>query len=206
MGKDAYGTIARYYDTVFSRIDEPLRRRALEVHPVGDGDMVLDVGCGTGSQLVTYAEVGAICHGIDLSQAMLEVADGKLGDRAELTLGDAAAMPYGDDTFDLTLATLFLHELPQDTASSVVEEMSRVTRRGGSVMIIDYHVGSLRPQGVGWRTFSYATEFLAGWSHFTAFRRYLDLGVEGVRPSDLPVVNEKPIAGGNLAITVMEVA
>lgn len=205
MGNDAYGIIARYYDTVFARMDEPLRKRALEVHPVGDGDVVLDVGCGTGSQLVTYADAGAMCHGIDLSQAMLEIARRKLGDRADLTLGDATAMPYADDTFDLSLATLFLHELPQETASGVMDEMTRVTRPGGSVMVIDYHIGSLRPQGLGWRAFSYTTEFLAGWSHFSAFRRYLDLGIEGIRPRDLDVTRTKIIAGGNLSITVFGV-
>ena len=204
MGKDAYGTIARYYDALFSRIDEPLRRRALEIHPVGRGTSVLDVGCGTGTQLATYADEGAECFGIDLSPAMLEVARTKLGDRAELTLGDATAMPYPDDEFDLSVASLFLHELPPEAATSVLEEMARVTKPDGSVMVIDYHVGSLRWKGRGWRLFSTATEALAGRDHFSAYRNYLGTGIDGIQPPHLEVSMSKLVAGGNLSITLLE--
>ena len=206
MGKDAYGTIARYYDTVFARIDEPLRRRALDVYPVGAGDKVLDVGCGTGSQLASYADVGAECYGIDLSEAMLEVARDKLGDRAELTCGDATAMPYDDETFDLSVASLFLHELPTETATAVLGEMARVTKPDGSVLVIDYHAGSLRPKGLAWRAFSFATEFVAGRDHFAAWRAYLAAGLDGICPPHLETRAAKLIAGGNLSITTLGVA
>ena len=64
--------------------------------PPREGMDVLDVGCGTGIQLASYQEAGCRVSGIDASQAMLNVARRRLGERADLQLGDAARMPYPD--------------------------------------------------------------------------------------------------------------
>jgi ubiquinone/menaquinone biosynthesis C-methylase UbiE len=58
------------------------------------GMLVLDIGCGTGTQLHLYRKAGCQAFGIDTSSAMLAVARQKLGGDAELRLGDACQMPY----------------------------------------------------------------------------------------------------------------
>ena len=100
-GHDHYGNIARFYAAALDPLNAPLRAAGLRLHPVEDGDSVLDVGCGTGKLLETYADAGAACSGIDLSEAMLAEAKKLLGDRADLHRGDATAMPFDDDSFDL---------------------------------------------------------------------------------------------------------
>ncbi len=49
----------------------------------------------------------------------------------ELTLvrGDMGSLPFGDRTFDIVLATLVLHHLPDDAQADALSEMARVARR-----------------------------------------------------------------------------
>ena len=204
MTDDAYGGIAERYDTWFAFIDAPLRRRAFELHPVGEGTTVLDVGCGTGTQLAMYADAGATCFGLDMSPSMLAVAERRLGDRAELTHGSGADMPYEDASFDLVVGSLFLHELEADLAGSILREMARVVHPTGTVLIIDYRSGSLRWKGTAWRAFSMVTERLAGSDHYGAWRSYLaDGGLASWLPDELTVTQEKIVAGGNLSIWLL---
>ncbi len=203
---DAYGRIARYYDRVLEPLDAPLRPIAMRLYPVDESMTVLDVGCGTGTFLDFYAATGAACHGIDLSSAMLEEAAKKLGDRADLTLGDATALPYDDGMFDLATATLFLHELDPDTRIAVLAELARVTDPEGRVLVIDYYSGSLTFKGHVLRAISAVPERIAGRTHYGEYRRYLDRGgISAMAPdAGLTIDREKVISGGNLALWLLK--
>ena len=175
----------------------------MELAPAGAGDRVIDVGCGTGNLLAGYAELGATCTGVDLSPAMLDVARSRLPE-ADLRVVDATDLPFADASQDLVLASLFLHELDPDTRSAALAEMTRVADPDGRVVVVDYHAGSLRWQGRGWRAFSTVTERLAGRTHYGAWRTYLaEGGLPTMVPSTLAIEQTKLVAGGNLAIWVM---
>jgi ubiquinone/menaquinone biosynthesis C-methylase UbiE len=205
---DAYGRIARYYDRVLEPLDAPLRPIAMALHPVDDSMTVLDVGCGTGTFLDFYTNAGATCHGIDLSGAMLGEATKKLGERADLRLGDATALPYDDGMFDLAIATLFLHELDSDTRIAALAEMARVTGADGRVLVIDYYSGNLTFKGRAMRAISAVTERIAGRTHHREYHRYLKLGgIPAMAPeAGLVLDREKVIAGGNLALWLLRAA
>ena len=125
---DAYRRVARWYDSIFGRLNAGLRGLGLKMLPPREGMDVLDVGCGTGIQLASYQEAGCRVSGIDTSQAMLNVAHRRLRERADLRLGDAARMPYPDGAFDLVLAATVLHEMPPEVRGTVLDEMRRVLR------------------------------------------------------------------------------
>ena len=103
----------------------------LDFAAIGNPGMILDVGCGTGSlTLVLAARVPrATIVGIDMSQAYVDHAQAKSSDaRLKFEHGDAAALPYGDGTFDAALSLLVLNFVAN--AEKAAWEMRRVTKPG----------------------------------------------------------------------------
>ncbi|MBF6301703.1 class I SAM-dependent methyltransferase [Nocardia amamiensis] len=102
------------------------------------GAWVLDVGTGPGKLV---ARVGSRrpdlrLHGVDLSPHMIEIAERTLAGRAEFSVGDVGALPYPDDSFDLVVSSLSLHEWPE--VDRAIAELARVLRPGGTVAIYDF--------------------------------------------------------------------
>jgi ubiquinone/menaquinone biosynthesis C-methylase UbiE len=166
--------VPRMYDTLL----EPLVRgfrlagRRLADPPVGS--RVLDVGCGTGTHLALYAEMGCRVTGIDLNPDMIARARGRLGPEADLREADAAKLPFADDAFDLALGMLVLHEMSPGDRNSVMREMARVARR---VLIIDHHPRPSRTlRGRTARTFATSIEWIAGGDHYRNYRQFLRSG------------------------------
>jgi ubiquinone/menaquinone biosynthesis C-methylase UbiE len=204
--KDAYGRIARFYDRLLEPVNAPLRSIGLKLFPTDNSMTVLDVGCGTGAHLEAYVESGASCFGLDASPAMLEQASARLGDRCDLELGDATALPYDGSSFDLVFAALFLHELDGSVRDAAISEMARVVKPEGRVLIIDYRIGSLRMKGYMARSLSTVAERVAGRDHYRNWRRYLRSGgiPSMATGAELSVEREKIVAGGNLALWLLK--
>lgn len=114
------------------------------------GHKVLEVGCGTGSDLLQFAKHGAIAAGIDITSSHLRLAKERVGDLAEVKYGDARQIPYEDATFDYVYSHGVLHH--SDAAKNIASEIVRVLKPGGRFNI---HVYSF---------VSYAT--LYGTKHF----------------------------------------
>ena len=96
---------------------------------------------GTGRNLPFYPR-GIRLTGIDLTPAMLAVADSRardLGMDVELVEGDAQALPFADSSFDTAVCTLALNAIPDDRAA--IAEMYRVLRPGGRLLLLG-HVAS----------------------------------------------------------------
>lgn len=141
------------------------------------GHRVLDVGCGTGAHLDLYRNCGCETHGIDSSQSMLKVAKRRLGKDTALMIGDATAMPYENQIFDLILCMLLLHEMAELVRNSTIAEIKRVLKPGGRILFIDYH--ETRPRFFkGWinKIIIEVIELLAGSRHFRNYRHFLANG------------------------------
>lgn len=101
---------------------------------VAPNDRVLDVACGTGNVALTAFRRGARVTGVDLTPAMLETARERaavIDADVDWREGDAAALPSGDDAFDVTLSSLghmFAHD-----ATATASELVRVTASEGTV-------------------------------------------------------------------------
>ncbi|AZG46135.1 class I SAM-dependent methyltransferase [Gordonia insulae] len=111
--------------------------RALTAYLSRPGDrLVLDVACGPGNytrRIATGLTGDGRCIGIDHSPAMLARAADAAGDRVAYLRADAHALPFRDNTFDTVTCLAALYLIPNPLP--VVDELLRVTRPGGEVVI-----------------------------------------------------------------------
>jgi ubiquinone/menaquinone biosynthesis C-methylase UbiE len=203
--KDPYKRIARFYDAIVEPFNASLRSYVVRVARPREGMKVLEIGCGTGTNLELFADAGCEISGIDLSPSMTDLAKKKLGDRADLRLGDASEMPFADDSFDLVLSFLTLHEMPPEVREPVMEEMNRVVAPEGQLLMIDYYPGRFSiPKGWFYRAVILAIEFGAGWEHFQNHRDFLARNglPKLMEKQELSPVKEKILAGGNIHVVL----
>ncbi len=203
MTHDPYRRLAKVYDACTEPFNAGLRHMGLKLAMPRPDQRVLEVGCGTGTNLLHYQQAGSEVFGIDLSPRMLAQAHRKLGSRARLHQGDAARLPYPDAVFDLAVAMLTLHEMPRSKRSVVMEEMARVVKAEGQLLLVDFHPGPLQfPRGYGIKPFILMIERLAGREHF---RNYCDFITRGGLPplldaAGLQIDRQRIISGGNLVL------
>lgn len=104
------------------------------------GHRILDAGCGSGPTSLALIERGADVSGFDRSAAMIDIARRSLPG-TDLRVHDLAEpLPWGDDTFDIVVASLVLHYL-QDW-SSPLAEVYRVLTAGGRLLVSVNHPGA----------------------------------------------------------------
>jgi SAM-dependent methyltransferase len=103
-----------------------------------EGEKVLEIGCGTGSDLLQFARHGALATGVDLAAKHVELARLRVGNRAVVHQADARQLPLADESFDYVYSHGVLHHC--DEPERVVAEMLRVLRPGGRFNV---HVYSL---------------------------------------------------------------
>jgi SAM-dependent methyltransferase len=112
----------------------PIAAKVVDSAAVSPDDMVLDVACGTGNVALTAARRGAVVTGVDITPAMLEDARERaavIDADVDWQEGDAAALPFEDDTFDVTLSCLGHMFVPDADAAG--SELVRVTKPGGRI-------------------------------------------------------------------------
>lgn len=127
-GRDPGG----YHDLVDDLEIEFLRRFATNRD-------VLEVGCGTGLLLERMVRFARSAKGIDLSEGMLEKARAR---GLDVTLGSATDLPFANASFDVACSFKVLPHVQDITRA--LDEMTRVVRPGGTVMIELYNPFSLR--------------------------------------------------------------
>lgn len=206
MNADPYKKSAKKFDILVEPLISALRQIGMKVYPPKEEMLVLDVGCGTGTNLSLYHKAGCSVFGIDSSPSMLEEAKNKLGDNAELLLGSASEMHFPDKFFDLVISMLALHEMPRKIRPQVMNEMVRVLKQEGRILLIDYHPGSISfPKGWTYKAAIYFFEIAAGREHFKNFRDFLaNNGIPGLIASHkLAIENTKIVSGGNLGVYLL---
>lgn len=123
-----------------------LRRTWLDFSGVGQGQAILDVGCGTGVVTRDLAQrVGSQGQvvGIDPSRCLIEEAvrrieKNELKERIEFQCADGAALPFPDGSFDLVVASAVFGHIPN--GPEVLAEMVRVARPAGTVVAFDHDI------------------------------------------------------------------
>jgi ubiquinone/menaquinone biosynthesis C-methylase UbiE len=117
------------------------KQRLIQLLDVGEGQRILDVGCGTGDDVREMARIvgsaGQVI-GVDNSQAMLAEARRRAagtGLPVEFRAADALALPFEADHFDGCRCDRSLMHVPD--ARRALAEMVRVTRPGGRLAVYE---------------------------------------------------------------------
>ncbi|MFN3393547.1 MAG: class I SAM-dependent methyltransferase, partial [Candidatus Thermochlorobacter sp.] len=108
------------------------------------GKTLLEVGCGLGTDLLQFARYGAHVTGIDLTEESIALAKQRFelyGIEANLLAADAENLPFPDHSFDVVYSFGVLHHTPN--TQKAIDEVYRVLKPGGEIIIMLYHKHSL---------------------------------------------------------------
>lgn len=124
--------IARLYESWYRSqqgraIDRSIEQLVLTLLKPKPMERVLDVGCGTGNNLLALSKLGLDVSGLDASEYMIERARERLGNRCSLKRGMAEDLPFDDNEFDLVVLINTLEFL--DNPLKALREAGRVANR-----------------------------------------------------------------------------
>ena len=140
-------------------------------------ETLLDMGCGRGAVLLAAAKLlpNGRAIGVDIwradqtdnaQQNTLRNAEIEgVADRVEVQTADITDLPFDDDSFDVVVSSLVVHNIPgADNRAAAISEAARVLCPGGKLALVDlfytnHHVRQLRALGwtdarrrnLGWR-------------------------------------------------------
>jgi len=142
--KTYYDRISVVYNWLGGIFERKPAEKALSYLKVENGEMVLEIGFGTGHSLQQIAlSVGKTgkAYGIDISDGMLQVTRKKLEkaglmDRVELYHGDASKLPFINETFDAVFMSFTLELFDTPEIPQLLNEVRRVLKAGGRLGVV----------------------------------------------------------------------
>src|SRR3954467_1891004 len=160
-----FDALTRVYDPVVAVTsrETAFKRRLLQHARIKNGESVLDLACGTGTLAIEIKKDNpkAKVSGIDGDRAILGRARAKAkeaGVKVDFEPGLSNELPYEARSFDVVVSTLFFHHLTDEAKADTAEEIKRVLRLGGRVLIADWG----RPQDPLMRMFFLNVQILDG--------------------------------------------
>lgn len=135
-----FSEVAKHIETVAEAFVE-----RLDIQP---GMKVLDVACGSGNLAIVAAQKGAEVIGIDIADNLIDAAIKRAaaaGLDIKFEVGDAEAMPYEDNSFDLVMTMFGAMFAPRPEVAA--SELVRVCKRGGTIAMANWtptgHAGQM---------------------------------------------------------------
>jgi demethylmenaquinone methyltransferase / 2-methoxy-6-polyprenyl-1,4-benzoquinol methylase len=135
-----FDKVAERYDVLNDALslgmDRRWRRAVAGAVGAGPDQLVLDLAAGTGTSSRAFIATGARCVACDFSFGMLSVGARKPARGLGFAAGDALALPFKDQTFDVVTISFGLRNVA-DTGQALAE-LRRVTRPGGRLVICEF--------------------------------------------------------------------
>jgi len=136
------------------------------------GELVADLGCGSGRALLWNRDRGATMVGIDIAPFFSHDARAQV----DLLLGDLRTLPFADNTFDKAWSLDVLEHLSPEALAGMLAEAARVLKPGGALFVYT-HVRKNAPIAVGLKWINQFAKRLERWG-------LIDLTQERLRKSD----------------------
>ena len=130
-GDRKYGYGGYRYDGRWKSVAEKLA----DYYQLQPKQKVLDVGCGMAHLLYEITQVvpGIKVAGVDISRYALEHAKPEV--RSTLQYGQAQALPFEDNEFDLVVSLATLHNLKIFELKKAIQEIGRVSKKNSYIMV-----------------------------------------------------------------------
>ena len=133
--------------TTIEYLDNPERIKAfppkelLQMLPIKKTDNILDLGAGTGYLAITAAQmVDGLVYALDMNPKMLTIIESKAQDEKisniQLVKGSIDDIPLPDNSVDIVLASLVLHEV--NPLSKSLQQIKRVLKAGGYFLCVEF--------------------------------------------------------------------
>ncbi|WP_051257920.1 class I SAM-dependent methyltransferase [Desulfovibrio cuneatus] len=175
--KDPYQHIAPVYDTITAKAlaysRQAIAMRCSQLY----AKRVLDVGCGTGKLVQYLQSQGIFAVGMDASPAMLQAqavhnrAKGYPAPLLPCVQANAAHPPFAQNTFDIVVFSLILHETGEDPAALLQQGLQLAPR----ALVLEWRAPE-RNLDYLFCLWPHFIERMAGKEHYTHFRAFIRQG------------------------------
>jgi SAM-dependent methyltransferase len=128
-----------HYDAVATQLIAELGPVLVEATGIRTGDLVLDVGAGSGNVAIPAALAGARVIASDLTPELLEQGEAHARERGavlEWQVADAERLPYDDGQFDVAVSAVGIMFAPHHQAAA--DELLRVVTPGGRIGLVSW--------------------------------------------------------------------
>jgi ubiquinone/menaquinone biosynthesis C-methylase UbiE len=112
----------------------------------------IDIGCGTGTNVITLANAGWKVTGVDFAPRAIKLARqkaGKAGVQAEFLISDATKLQGIDGPFDFALDLGCFHGIARDGRIKYLEQLDRILAPGGFWLMYGFLKTDLDQRGTG---------------------------------------------------------
>jgi SAM-dependent methyltransferase len=129
-------------------------------------DNVLDVGCAKGFMLYDFQRLipGIGLAGIDISEYAITRSMEAVKDLVQV--GDAADLPFDDNSFDVSISVTTIHNLELDLCGKALQELERVSRRGSFVTLDAYRNDDEKARMESWNLTAKTMMHVDEWKKF----------------------------------------
>ena len=130
----------KYFSKIYDYVNpifysKEMRKIVVDMAKIARGDLVLEVGCGTGftTEEIVKRVGEENVYAVDLTPEQMEKAVNRFKN-VNFVRGDAENLPFKDNVFDAAISAGSIEYWPNPQKG--IEEMARVTKKGGRVVIL----------------------------------------------------------------------
>ena len=134
----AMGYMGPYNDDMGRSVCNYVTRKYPDFSP----KKIVDLGCTVGHSTLPFAEIfpEAEVHGVDIGEGILRYAHARaeaMGHKVHFSQQDASNLQYEDNSFDLVVSHILLHETSGKAMPKIFEECYRILKPGGLMIHAD---------------------------------------------------------------------
>ena len=134
----AMGYMGPFNDDMGRSVCNYIKRKFPDFQP----ETIVDLGCTVGHSTLPFAEIftGAQVHGVDIGEGILRYAHARaeaMEHEVHFAQQDASQLDYEDESFDLVVSHILLHETSGKAMPKIFEECFRILKPGGLMIHAD---------------------------------------------------------------------